>query len=421
MAATKRYWTPTRTYDFQLKIGNLDFTPDLERVTIITSILRPYQTVVMDVFVDANDMILEKIYGQNKIILTVRLLGTTDEAPSEEVEIELEYLKTDYNLEVKTAIPQDDMKNRSAVSLITICRKPWISMASIVNGIYFESTVGSVIENLTNQIPSISRPTISIDSMGQNTEQIDQILVPPVTFLEAVKYLDKTFGVFNGPLTFYGLFDNTIYLKNLNKKVSSSHGMTFYHLTAGEQQEKIIKKPADGNTFYTWRPINTGYAANSVFGYTGGTQRHVVKPRDTLFHNIDIDVYDFAQSYGIMTRQLSRIYADDEALGFGQLQGRTAVISKNTGYEKTQTHINASLSKAVSELSTINIEITAKNIVILNLMNVGEAVKFSTSVSDYSQLTGKYILRSSEIRFLRLRDWEANARVMLMRTNRSIN
>jgi len=53
-----RFWSPSRTYEFEVKIADRDLTPDLYKLTILTSIDFPYQTFVMEFFLDPNDLIL---------------------------------------------------------------------------------------------------------------------------------------------------------------------------------------------------------------------------------------------------------------------------------------------------------------------------------------------------------------------------
>jgi len=50
-----RYFTPGRSYDFQLKIKGEDYSQDLSRVRIVSSLTASYQSVVLDIFVDPND------------------------------------------------------------------------------------------------------------------------------------------------------------------------------------------------------------------------------------------------------------------------------------------------------------------------------------------------------------------------------
>jgi len=408
-----RYWTPTRTYDFQLTIKDKDYTADLQSLTISTSITAPYQTIFFDLFIDANDMILDKIYGQDPIILKIRLLGTS-KVPIEEIEMDLMYIDSDYDLIMKSSNPQKTMKDRSKVAFITVCRRSFQTMSTVVNSLYYNSNIRSVINNLVENRIS-TKAKLNYDTVGNNNEDIDQILIPPTTFYQAVRYLDHYFGVFNGLLGFFCLWDNTIYLKNLTKKITTSHEFTIYQLSTDAKETSIITAPADGKTFYTYQNIQTSYIGNSIVAVAAPSLKYIVKPKDTLSHTIDINMNEFSSQYGIIAKN-KKIFFDNETLG----NDRQRIYSNHTGYEKTTSFINASLSKEIAEMSSIQLNLNSKNISLLNLMHVGEAVKFNSKVVDYSQLTGKYILKSSEISFERLKDWEVYVKINLIRTNKSL-
>jgi len=414
MASEKtRFWTPNRTYDFQLFIKDKDYTPDLQRVSIATSITAPWQTIIFEFFIDSNDMILDKIYGQDPIKLNIRLLGSAG-VPIEQIELDLMYVDSNYDLLMKSADPQKSMKDRTKVEVITICRKPFQTMTTVVNSLYYDSDIQSAINNLVERRIATGA-TLKYDSQGTNPEKIDQILIPPTTFHQAIRYLDHYFGVYNGLLGFFCLWDNTIYLKNLTKKPTTSHTFTIHQLTTDAKEADIITAPADGKTFYTYKNVETTYMGNSIIAVTAPTLKYIVKPKDTLSHTINIDMNAFSTQYGIIAKN-KKIFFDSEALG----NSRQRVYNNHTGYEKTESFINANLSKEIAEMSLIYINLNSKNVSLLNLMHVGESVKFNSKVTDFVQLTGKYILKSSELSFERLRDWEVYADINLIRTNKSL-
>ncbi len=49
MAEKKRVLTPTRGYDIQLKIKDLDYTNDLRSVRIVSAINTAYQIVILNI------------------------------------------------------------------------------------------------------------------------------------------------------------------------------------------------------------------------------------------------------------------------------------------------------------------------------------------------------------------------------------
>jgi len=414
MASGKtRYWSPSRTYDFQLFIKDKDYTPDLQRVSIATSITAPWQTIIFEFFIDTNDMILDKIYGQDPIKLNIRLLGSTG-ITVEQIEMDLMYVDSNYDLLMKSSNPQKTMKDRNKVEVITICRKPFRTMTTIVNSLYYDSDIQSIINNLVDKRITTGA-NLKYDNQGMNTEKIDQILIPPTTFHQAVRYLDHYFGVYNGLLGFFCLWDNTIYLKNLTKKPITSHTFTIHQLTTDSKKPTIVSSPIDGKTFYTYQNVETTYMGNSIIAVTAPILKYIVKPKDTLSHTIDINMNNFSSKYGIISKN-KKIFFDTEALG----SNRQRIYNNHTGYEKTESFINANLSKEIAEMSLVRISLNSKNISLLNLMYVGESVKFNSKVSDYTQLTGKYILKSSELSFERLRDWEVYVDINLIRTNKSL-
>lgn len=418
MATTQsRYWIPTRSYDFQIKIGNKDYTPDLERLTLITSILNPCQAFILEFFLDPDDLILDRVYGQDKILLTLRLLGP-DEFVQEEIPIELMYSSNKQPITMRASDAQETQKDRKHIVMTTVARKAFSAMYSIVNGLYFGETLQAIIGSSANQIPT--KPTLNFDTNGANSEQFDQVIIPPTTFHKSVKYLDETFGIYDGVSTCYCLYDNNIYIKNLSQKIKKSHLLTFNMLTADAKEEDIVEKPSDGKSFYVWRDIRTEYFANSSIGTVGAKQRHIFKPSDELYTNVDFTMEDISSSYGLISGS-NKINYDSEAMGLAKNGGRIAVYSDRLGYNSSQTPARARVLRWTSELSSLKLYITSKNISVLNLMHVGEAVKFETKMPDYTQLRGKYILKASSIRFARLREWEANVNVDLIRTNRSMN
>jgi hypothetical protein len=55
---------------------------------------------------------------------------------------------------------------------------------------------------------------------------------------------------------------------------------------------------------------------------------------------------------------------------------------------------------------------------VLNLIDVGECVKFKPKTIEYVDFEGKYILWSSSIIFKRPSGWETTAKINLIRTNK---
>ncbi len=73
MPEEKRVFTPNRTYDVQVKIKNLDYTNDMIRIGIGSSLSTAYQVVTLVMSVDPNDVIIEDVFGGEPIKLGITL------------------------------------------------------------------------------------------------------------------------------------------------------------------------------------------------------------------------------------------------------------------------------------------------------------------------------------------------------------
>ena len=90
----------------------------------------------------------------------------------------------------------------------------------------------------------------------------------------------------------------------------------------------------------------------------------------------------------------------------------------STGHETSNVSVIAKIAKKISNLSTITVGVE-RNLPILNLINVGESVKLITKIIEHTDLSGKYILKSSDITFQKQGGWQATCITSLMRTNQS--
>lgn len=406
-----RYWTPSRTYEFVLKIGKIDLTPDLISLKILTSLDLPYQTFVLDIFMDPNDVILEQIYGQTPLTLTSNLFATSPSMPQEQIIFELMYLASDMPLQTSVQVPENIQKDRSPVSLTCVAKKAYKTMNYFVNSVYQGKTIETVISDLVNKTGA----TLKMDTQGKNSEAIDQILVPPSTLYKNVRYLNRTFGVFDGMMGFYCNHDNTVYVKNLTNKIARSDTFIIYQLPLGNDNTEIIKKCNDGKHYYTQQDLMTKYKGNSAFAFLAPTMKHVVKPSDRLYHTIDLNLEEFSQNYGLISKG-NKIFFDTQTLN---PQDRISIHKDHTGYELSETFIRAKYSRRVSSITEMAVHVE-QSIKLMELMNVGESVKIDTMIDSSRDFTGNYILKASQLNFTKAKDWESSADLFLSRTNRTI-
>jgi len=405
-----RYWSPSRTYEFELKIGKVDLTPDLVSVTILTSIDIPYQTFILQITIDPNDVVMEEIYGQTPLKLTSRLYSTSQAVVQEQIDFELMYLSSDIPMGVSVPKPEEIQKDRYLFQIVCVARQAYTTMNWVVASVH----IGKTLQESVQAMVDTSEAKLKYDSQGANKEVIDQILIPTSTMYKNLQYLNRTFGFYDGMAAMFCSHDNIVHVKNLTAKMTTSNKFVLYQLPLNQDNSKIIDKCNDGINFYTTDAIQTSYQASGAFAYMAPKLKFIVKPKDRLFHAIDIELEQFSKDYGLISKG-DKIFYDNKAMS---TKSRVSIHKDHTGYELNENFIRAKYSRRVSTFSELTVQV-ANMMKILNLMDVGEAVKLNTQITPTRDLTDMYMLRASEITFLREKDWESMAKLHLIRTNRT--
>jgi len=401
------YWHPDVTYDFTLRIGEVDYSSYLHRVEIRTATTIPYQHIFLDILMDPREVLLEDLFGHQPVKLIIRLKGKEPEM-LEQIDFDLMYINTEGEFTpVETSYESDQME-RSLVRFKTICSKPYQTMSTMVNQIFYNQTPDSIITSLF----AGTGAELNYDTAGRSKLAIDQLLIPPTTLYRVVNYLNKTYGIFDGPLGFHCSFDNKVKIQNLAAKTRTAQKFSLYLLATNQDNTKIYESD-DPASFYTKVGITSAYQGNSVFAAAAPTRRYIVKPRDTLYKTIDINLQSFAKSYGVIEKNNPSIYFNSVTI---DPEKRISYHKDQTGYDTDQTFINSNLSSTVLDMSVATTQITG-NLPTLNLMEVGEMVKIISHTDVDLKLSGSYILKASDVLFTKQTTWESSANIYLSRTN----
>jgi hypothetical protein len=403
-------WTPTTTYEFGLIIGNSDYSNDLVRISIRSSVATPYENILLEVFQDSTELLLKKIYGQEKIKFTVILKGETQYS-DQRFDVDLMFLRvqTDYKMQRSTRTQLGDQIERKTILIETLARNAYRTMSYQVNEIYFGKTPYDIISDLVSKTGTNAK--LEYDTNGRNPLVIDQFLVPPSTLYRTIDYLDRTYGVFQGDMSSQCTFDNTVVIQNLSKKIQSDQALTIYQLATDTNQTSILESN-DPTKFYTKEPVELVNRGNSIMSGIGDIQKFIVKPRNQLYDTITKLSASSAITNGIASKigLNIKVYYDTDAIT------RTVYHTNQTGYDKDDSFAISKITKETEDISMISIGLQ-HNLPILNLLKTGSSVNFIPLVSDYKPLGGMYVLKTSEIGWIRSKVWESWARLYLMRSN----
>jgi len=403
------YWHPDITYDFTFRIGEKDFSTDLVRVEIRSSVTMPYQHIFLEVYMDPQSILIDSLFGQQEMKLIVRLKGKVPES-LEQVEFKLMYIDTDADYYPAQKSHESDQTERAITRFETVCMDPYKTMSTMVNEVQQNKTPYSIISDLFSKNTNVNE--LIYDSQGRSKLVIDQLLIPPTTLYNVINYIDKTYGVFDGAMGFHATFDNKVKIQNLTKKIKSAQKYTLY-LTATDEDESKVFGSEKGDVFYSRKSISSSYKGNAVFSVEAPKIVYITKPKDKLFSTIDVDLESFSKEYGIIEPNNTQIYYNNTGIDKAK---RIGYERNYTGYDSDETFINSNLSQNILDMSILEAEIGG-NLPILNLMEVGEHVKVVSHMDDHLKLSGAYILKGSDIQFVKDTTWISFARMHLCRSN----
>lgn len=423
MPEKERVFTPSQTYDVQVKIKGLDYTNDIINVVVGSSLSTAYQIVNLSMSVDPNDVIIEDLFGKEAIKLSITLLGE-QQYPGPRIDMELMYVSSSFQLTQKDEMSIMSQKDRTTLNVLTVVRNSYTIMNSLVNKVFIGNNLASIISSLASDVGA----NLEYDTNDQNTQIINQVCIPPTTFYKIIKehirndpdvfdgYLDQRFGLFDGTPGVFCQFDSTVYIKNLTAKMKKAQTFTIYELANmkdKKEMDRIINESVTGKVFYTYDTINTDYAGNAKFAKLATSLKHLVRPNNTITATINQTLENIAISYSLHYQSKSipsQLYIDPAV-------NRTRYYNEDTGFNINPTIFNSRFGRTIADLSTISINIE-RNLPVLNLMDVGECVKFKPKTIEYADFEGKYILWSSLITLKRSNNWETTATINLIRTNK---
>ena len=417
-------YRPSRSYNLVLHIKGENYTNDLSSVRLTSSLATGYQIVTLTINITPQTIMLNQLYGQDEIKLVINKLDE-DEYNTETLEFDLMIINSDFQVPVSDmGTVKDTQRDRTHYKLVTVTRLPFQIMTSLVGVVFGPTrpetvwtapkTVKEMIETIISEKVD-PQPTLKYDDEDANPDKISQCCIPPTTFMDAIKFLDRNYGIYNGIAAVFCNYDSTLNFINLTKKIKKNYDIYVEHLTNQYKNEDIEKSLTDKKYFYTYDNLQTTYTGNSKFGQLGEKINHVVLPSDELYYTIKHSLSALSNKFGIIggTSTKPKVFINTS------VAKRTKYYIENNGNDRSEVFAISKIARQISNISRMSFQIE-RNLPIENLINIGQVVKVGTKTTDHQDVVGKYILFSSDLMWNKEGDWETVARLELIRTNKTI-
>lgn len=419
---SEKILAPSRSYIMTLKIKGEEYSNDLSNVRISSSLATGYQIVTLTINITPQTILLNKLYGQDKILLNISLQDKA-EFVLESMDFDLMILNSEFEIPVSEILITNQQMDRTNFELITVLRQPFEIMTTMV-GVVFGLNPGGVtkwtgpktVKEMLETIIEEYTPQASLtyDEDDVNEDKILQCCIPPTTLYQAFKFLDSSYGVYNGAPVMFCQHDNNIQIMNLSARMKKGFLLHIEQLTTSHKDEEIEVAKTKKNWFFTSDSLYTNYVGNSKFGVLGKTLKHVVLPSNQLYHIFEKDLTDVCETYGLISSNKG-----EAAFINTSAATRSKYYIENKGTDYSETFANSRISKEISDVSRLSFTIQ-RSLQIEKLLQIGCVVKLKTKTVEHTDIQGKYILFSSDITWYKTTDWMTEASIELIRTNKTV-
>ena len=268
---------------------------------------------------------------------------------------------------------------------------------------FLPSIVNSTLNNSGKHVPlSVTLDLVNnflkdiktnIDFSNKNNTEIDQIVIPPRSFIGAIRYLNDRYGIYKGPLFIYCDLENTLNMWDLSKATDRPILYTVDFLARGLDDTQVMMRSSETDkNFYTYQPIKVKNKTNTSLMNNGYEHIITKSPRNKFFENIKMNLDEIVQDFSISSRP--EIICNDVAKKKKTVH---SIGVNGTSEDEDNAFITSKLSQFINSASMFSFKLKGTKLPIKNLSKVGGCIQFIPHVTEYLPYSGKYIVASSVI------------------------
>lgn len=442
-AGSESNYQPTEGWRFEVIIGEYDYSDDAVAVRIGSALSGVYPVFTITLLLNPTDILFQNIYGHLPIKMRIMQFGHGTPGSidiKQQLKLDLMYLSSDFDIPISAEIIQgaaESNKDLIPMGIIAVPSIAFRAMTNYVNKTYFDMAPWEIIADLITDLENIDgvdTPEFDRTSPNLNEDLIPQIIIPPTTIYNNIKYVDNTFGVYKGMTEMFCYLGSSSFrddsqstsivfaCMDLSYRMQSNTINPIFTVTqlanTGDNPQ-IIQADENGTKLFTYHPVHSEYMANSIYAVDANNVFYIGKPTNKLFNRTEYNLQYFAETngYGLIDGNDKQVFVNDI------LRNRKRIDIDTMGYQpefnsefNTSNHY-AEMIRKIATLTRLTITME-KDTPIQQLLNIGRPVKFESNTVDYVKLIGKYILYASDIQWEKRSEWQMFSTIKLVRTNR---
>lgn len=405
-------------YTIEFSVGDEQFFENVREVQIVNYVGYIYPVIAVKFIYDSKRVALDGIVTGGRAKISIFLTTENEDiqkTPYTELDLIILKTITNVNSSINPSAQEFDHPQNAPIVVIAVPENCFRNMNKTVNKVYGiddRRTPVEAIKSLSETF--LTGVDIDISTRNQNEVSLEQLIVPPQTFVQSIRYVDALYGLYHGPSYFscdpvtggtqFNMWD-------MRTKIKETEAYKVHFLSMGQDDNATIYSSShQDNTYFVAPRMNVSYLQNRNIMKSAYTNRFITMPLTNFYGVVEKTVPEIYENNSIHDGNANPIFNDT-------LQDRVRVHCNRVGQEDSDAFATSSLSKYLSEGIQISFSLD-RNFSINDIGRVGVPILIMSDNFNYTNYTGKYIASKSTITF---REYEnyfiANATVRLFRGN----
>jgi len=389
-------------YTIKVSAGGVDFSSYLQDLSIITTIKRSMQIINMTLNLNREQY--------NNFLIPYKDALKLEIQSSKGVSSDLSLPDVDASFSYELCIIEEDSSQSGTtapkgtspstmIHLTCVVNKTFKAHQKILkNKVFVEQSRKNIIEEI------LSGSKYKIESkVFKESEPIDQIFLPPLRQVAAIKHISHYCGLFEDakPIYINYSIDGTIYLGSCIK--NDKKPLKLYYSTDPENVDKAIGVHSKNAKSYDYLIINAIHDTktyNSTCAAVGRKQSYCYNPMNKLFSRVVKKLNEYSPKLS-----MSNIYGDDPKIGehikktndketwFKAHNGLPNVDNDSDNDIFGENYVTEHTNQAVSLIITLDGSIKFEDFIY-----PGRLIKMSSDLNSI-KYNGDYYLASSRLYF----------------------
>lgn len=311
--SSSRYSSSGAYYYFEFFVDGVKNTylmSCLRKFRIENSLTSSYPNITLEFAMDNDVIITQNLYPHKEITMDIYFSNEDNKIVGKPLTMNLVIL------EMSVPLPQKYMYNisepmesqKSKHIMLCVPKQALEPMNFMINMLWQKpKTVKQMVLDLIDYVGFKSK---EVDERNMNTTVVKQCIIPPMSFRNALRYLDDKFGIYTGKLFFNVNYNGTFVMYDLKKKFDdykpgglyTIHKMPTYTRSKSTYIEPAKLATKTDTNHVTYDDMETLIKSNDVYIPQGIKQYHIFHPDwdlcDIAIENADKN----AEDYGIHSK-----------------------------------------------------------------------------------------------------------------------